>query len=344
MVDNINQCVHIGQIFSVGKHNILIGHLNSGEDFFTPLLFWFDKPYDKDISRNSLVYYKIENVEESIASVIDSVDDVPHAYGGNLDYRADRKIHNDKEWELIKQKSMFYKDDKIWIPKTISNGETEYSNIKLSRISQVIFKTHFAIMRLNHELITNVSLIANKIVEFENYIDSLNIDAILSTYEVASWGYYKRVVGKDNYYCYGNYKRIDSDDKYIRSLLPLEEKSDYYNTDIQTDEEQDFTNYDNVEAERNIKLAKHKYSKKEHLALLINEYYLELQKKKVSLCMYKLIFDEFFSLSIGAGCLIGIDVKTFIKEYNNELIRNPRKRNLVFIQSLIHKIDNGYFK
>ena len=71
---------------------------------------------------------------------------------------------------------------------------------------------------------------------------------------------------------------------------------------------------------------------------------LELQKKKVSLCMYKLIFDEFFSLSIGAGCLIGIDVKTFIKEYNNELIRNPRKRNLVFIQSLIHKIDNGYFK
>lgn len=313
--------------------------MNSGEVFFTPFLFLFDKSNNKDLSRNSLVYYKIENVEESIASVIDSVNDVPHAYGGNLGYRADRKIHNDKEWELIKQNSMFYKDDKIWIPKSISKGNTEYSNISLSRISQVIFKTHFATMRLNHELNIDVSLIANKIVEFE-----INIDAILSTYVVASWGYYKRVVGKDNYYCYGNYKRIDSDDKYIRSLLPLEEKSDYYNTDIQTDEEQDFANYDNVEAERNIKLAKHKYSKKEHLALLINEYYLELQKKKVSLSMYKLIFDEFFSLSIGAGCLIGIDVKTFIKEYNNGLIRNLRKRNLVFIQSLIHKIDNGYFK
>lgn len=340
--NDLTKFVHIGQIYDLYySEGILIGHLNNGEGICTALFFRFYKPDNINLTRKCLVYYTFENEEDYIVSVIDAVDHLPHAYGGSFDCRADGNYHYDKEWELIKQKSIFYKDKKIWMPKTNSKLKYEYSNISLSKISQIIFDTHFAIKRLNDKLNIDISRLANKIVEIENYIDSINLDAILSTYEVASWGFYKREVGKDNFYCYGNYKRIDSDDNYIRSLLPLEEKSDYYNKDIQTDEEQDFTNYDNLEAERNIKLAKHKYSKKEHLAFLLNEYYSERQETKVSLIIYKIVFRELFSLSMVDSYLLYKDKKAFVKKYNNGLY--PQKIKYVYLQSLIDRYNYGYF-
>lgn len=344
--NEITQFVHIGQIYSISSSDsILIGHLKNSDNIITIHLFRFYISFYKKLSRGSLVFYIIDDVEESIAIVMGVVDKVPSGYGGSMDFRSDGKYHFKNEWELIKQNLFYYYNNKLWIPTKSSEGKIEYSFLSLSDLSQKIFDIHLIIKRLNDDLKIDFSSIVNKIEEFEDYVDSLDIDAILSTYEVASWGIYKRVVGKDNYYCYGNYKRIDSVDKYIRSLLPIEDYSGYYNTDIQTDKEQDFNKNDNQEAERNISIAKNNYSKKDHVAFLMNDYYLELQKKKVSLSIYKLIFDEifFFFLPIDKRYIFEKDKRDFVKKYNEGLISDLRKIDIYHINSLIDKIKYGYF-
>lgn len=347
MVDNIYQCVHIGQIYYIGNsEGILIGHQKNGDNTISIHLFRFYKFFYKDLRYRSLVYYIIDDIEKSIAIVMGEVDKIPSGYGGSMDLRSDGKYHFKNEWELIKQNLFYYYNNKLWIPTKTSEGKIEYSFYSLSDLCQKIYDIHFSIRKLNDDLKIDFSSIVKKIEEFEDYVDSLDIDAILRTYKVGSWGFYKRVVGKDNYYCYGNYKRIDSEDNYIRSLLPIEDNSGYYNTDIQTEEEQDFDKIDNQEAERNISIAKHNYSKKDHVAFLMNDYYLELQKKKVAFSIYKLIFDEFFFffIPIEVRYIYEKDKRGFVEKYNKGLISNLRKIDIYYINSLIDKIKNGYFK
>lgn len=101
-------------------------------------------------------------------------------------------------------------------------------------------------------------------------------------------------------------------------MVPLEDKSDYYNTDIQGEEEQDFSKIEEEEEENIRSAALKKYSKKEHKVFLLNEYYKSLEDKAVLIKEKECLINSLFEI-IEKYLIFGENqYLTTIKEYNEK--------------------------
>lgn len=323
------------------KYGILVGHIETSSDISHPLFLRFEKEFGQVFKLNSYVYYLINDVDEYTAIVIDDIDNLPNISSGhNLYIRSDKQYHYDEDWDLIKRKKNFFKKESLYLFNV--NEAKDCSIFPLSKLSKIVYQLILSIKRLEAAKPKDLQSTVSKIDEIESYIDSLNISDIINTYEVGSWGMYNRVVDKDNYYCYGNYKRIKTDDGYIKSLIPLEDNTDYYNTDVQGDDEQDFSETNEIEAEENKAKALQRYNRKEHVAYFLNQYFRELEQESFSLRTKKMAITDIFSVAIGIGYFFHRDAKEFIKQYNSgKVIINLTKLDLNHINRLITAEEYG---
>lgn len=337
-----DKILHIGKILVCEKKlefGILVGYYDDYRSIKGPVLLSFNKQIGEVYPKECLAYYIVKSENDNLVSVLGLVDEVPYVTGGEFQIRSDKRYHTDTEWEFITKGTAFVRDICGYFPKDISNDRKDMYFYKFGPLTQIVYKQYIYIKSNCEKQNVAPHILARKIEEITEYVDSLNIQDILNTYIVGSWGMYKRIPGKDNYYCYGSYKRIDTDDQYIRSLLPLEDNTDYYNTDIQGDEEQDFQKSDEQEANKNRDIAKQKYSKADHIAYYINEFYDEIKQLSLGIRQKKILLKYIFYTPIGVCNFSMQEYKQHIKEYNEGgYKRHPLFLNKDFIE-LLSKYD-----
>ena len=318
---------------------MLVGFYDDYRSIKGPILLSFSKQVGKVFPKKCFVYYIVESEDDYVVSILDMVDNVPYIYGGELQFCPDKRYHTQAEWSFIINNQAFVKDTGMIIPFPKENRFDEPFFLKFGPLTEKIFHLmKFIEFNQDSQQIESRTL-ANEINEITEYVDSLNIQDIINTYVVGSWGLYKCIPGKDNYYCYGNYKRIDTEDSYIKSLFPLEDNLDYYNTDIQGEEEQNFQEFDTIEADKDKEIALQNYSRSEHFAFLLKEFFEERNQICVEVRQKKVLLKYVYFTPVGICNFSHLKYKEYIKGYNEGgQYKRPLFLNIDFID-LISKYD-----
>lgn len=309
-----NRSVHIGLIAKCEKfdnYGLLFGfrkapYGDSKQKAREHKIFYFEKDVDFKIEKNTLVSYlsydyntfspKAERVYP-IEVLISH-----HDCGGTK--RDDGDFHDDITWKLINEEKPFidYYDRNciIYYP-TIENdicyiweglwGVGMYWNIEGD-----IYKMYDAIKNINYEGWPLLKETIEKINEFKNYIDSVNANDIIDTYEVRKIEWCQSRPRKDyDFFHTDIISSLDSDDKYFQYLLPLVNDKGFI--EIPPGENYKYKNGDYLlEEETNVAKdkARLEYSKENHLAYLIRDFFGEANEKELYLTrLYKDIYYQF---------------------------------------------------
>ena len=135
-----------------------------------------------------------------------------------------------------------------------------------------------------------------KISEIKHYIDSINANDIIDTYEILRKEWYQSRQGKDDdFFHIDIISNLQSNDKYFQYLLPLEKDEDY----IEVPPGEGYKYKNGVYfLEEETKAAKDKarleYSKEKHLAYLIRDFFCEANEQELYLTrLYKDIYYQF---------------------------------------------------
>lgn len=312
-----NRSVHIGLVAKCEKfddYGLLFGfrkapYGDSKQKAREHKIFYFEKDKNFEIERNTLVTYlsfDYNSFSPKAERVYPLVELISHHDNGGI-LREDCRYHDDVAWRLINEEKPFidyYDRDCIIYYPTIDNdtcfiweglwGVGMYWNIE-----GYIYKMWDEIMKTNCKGWTfwpSLEETAKKISEFTQYIDSINANDIIDTYEIHRKEWYQSRQGKDeDFFHVDIVPHLHSDDKYLQSLLPLEKNEDYI--EVSPGERHNYKNGTDF-LEEETKAAKNKarlgYSKEYHLAYLIRDYFSEVNNKELRLTrLYKDIYYQF---------------------------------------------------
>ena len=252
---------------------------------FGPKLYYFKK--DKSVVKyryDIVIFLLTKEYALEVTEVLD-ISEYKFVFPTSKNYspsrRADGIYHHDSVWEEIEKGVPIIEtgDLKIMhLPKIIS---TDCKGLP-SRI-----ELYEGLAGENQELLINSYLdfkkhgggewptndqIKSKVKEIIKYVNSLDSENIIHTYCVGRAGYLVKRVGRDDHFHMTNYKTIQTRDKYIHSLVELLHEENYC-LGSNVDEDYDIIDKDLTDA--GIKSALSKYSKEDHIAYLIADYYNE---------------------------------------------------------------------
>ena len=296
-----NRSVHIGLIAKCDKLNdygLLFGfrkapYGDSKQKAREHKIFYFEKDVDLEIEKNTLVSYlsyDYNTFSQKAERVYPIEELISHHDNGGIK-RDDGNCHDDVTWKLINEEKPFidYYDRNciIYYP-TIENdicyiweglwGIGMYWNIE-----GYIYKMYDTIKNINYEGWPLLEDTIEKINEFKNYIDSVNANDIIDTYEVRKIEWRQSRPGKDyDYFNTDIISSLDSDDKYFHYLLPLVNDKGFI--EIPPGDNYKYKNGDYL-LEEKTNTAKDKarleYSKENHLAYLIRDYFRKFYEEKL---------------------------------------------------------------
>lgn len=312
-----NRSVHIGLVAKCeinDNYGLIFGfrkapYGDSKQKATEHKIFYFEKDVNFKIERNTLVTYlsfdynpyspKAERVYP-LAELISH-----HDSGGII--REDGRYHDDETWKLINEEKPFidyYDRDCIIYYPTIEDdicyiweglwGVGMYWNIE-----GYIYKMWNEILKTNCKGWTSwpsLEETTEKISEIKHYIDSINANDIIDTYEILRKEWYQSRQGKDDdFFHIDIISNLQSSDKYFQYLLPLEKDEDY----IEVPPGEGYKYKNGVYfLEEETKAAKDKarleYSKEKHLAYLIRDFFCEANEQELYLTrLYKDIYYQF---------------------------------------------------
>ena len=309
-----NRRVHIGMIAKCeinDNYGLIFGfrkapYGDSKQKATEHKIFYFEKDVDFKIEKNTLVSYlsydynKFSPKAERVYPIEELISH--HDSGGIL--REDGDYHDDETWKLINEEKPFidyYDRDCIIYYPTIEDdicyiweglwGVGMYWNIE-----GYIYKMYDTIKNINYKGWPSLKETNEKISELKNYIDSVNANDIIDTYEVRKIEWHQSRPRKDyDYFITDIISSIDSDDKYFHFLLPLVNDRGFIEFppgDIYKYKNGDYI----LEEETNTAKdeARLEYSKENHLAYLIRDYFGEANEKELYLTrLYKDIYYQF---------------------------------------------------
>ncbi|MDE7414322.1 MAG: hypothetical protein K2N05_11145 [Muribaculaceae bacterium] len=115
--------------------------------------------------------------------------------------------------------------------------------------------------------------LSKEIQRINDYVTSFSLENILASYRCGNSGYFQSRPGRDDHFHITEYKEIDTDDEYIRSLIPLGVKRDYYACVGRSKDDNDYDKIDDDLINSGKEIARKLYSKENHYAFLITNFF-----------------------------------------------------------------------
>ena len=341
-----NRSVHIGLVAKCEKfddYGLLFGfrkapYGDSKQKAIEHKIFYFEKDVNFKIERNTLVTYlsfDYNSFSPKAERVYPLAELISHHDNGGI-LREDGRYHDDVTWRLINEEKPFidyYNRDCIVYYPTVENDicfiwEGLWGGGMYWNIEGYIYKMWNEILKTNCKGWTSwpsLEETTEKISEIKHYIDSINANDIIDTYEILRKEWYQSRQGKDDdFFHIDIISNLQSNDKYFQYLLPLEKDEDYievppgesykYKDGIY------FLEEETISARNRAKL---EYSKENHLAYLIDDYFSDVNDKQLSVTrLYKDIYYQFDIenadqvLSKFRGRIDDIRFRSLLNKYN----------------------------
>ena len=294
-----NRRIHIGLVARCKKdekYGLLYGFrkpkYKGYKEIIENKLFFFEKVPTQEIADNTLVSYLSFDYDEfsSKAEYVYPLSELVDHRDRKNTKRADKLEHDDVIWRLINEGKPYYDHENgrnysIFYPIIEKNICTIWQGHFGSNVSR---EKEGIILQMNDELSRigcfewpSLEDVTNAVMKFKKYIDSINVQEIIDTFEIKTIGRYVSRPGGDDYF----YKKLShylpNDDKYLKHLLPTKEETIFLDQNAYPRD--GYKSGDTVLSQETLearKNAKKEYSKEKHLAFLINDYFTLVKKKK----------------------------------------------------------------
>lgn len=302
-----NRSVHLGMIAKCNynqNHGLLLGfrktrHVPGKKTRDVEhKIFYFEKDLKLVIKENTLVSYlsyDYDNFSAKAENVLPLTDLIIH-HDRRTKFREDRALHDDEAWNLINEAKPFIdysitnRNCIVYYP--IIEGDICYLYHGLWGIGlywheeAYIYKmfkdicenreTHYAGWPSFEQTIVIIN-------ELKNYVESINAEEIINTYTIERHEEYFTRPGKDfNFYDIYKVSILRTEDKYLQFLLPSKGEL------IEHDEVTSLHGYRTgvfplkEEAEAAQEKAKSIYSKEDHFAYLLRDFFMSEKEKELT--------------------------------------------------------------
>lgn len=135
-------------------------------------------------------------------------------------------------------------------------------------------------LKLSNFKYLSLEEISAELLSIDTYVNSFSLENVLTTYECGKSGYFQCRPGRDDSFNITYFKRIKTEDAYIRSIIPLCEEKDSYACVGRGVDDDDYYIINQDETEEGRRLARIAYKKNNHKAYLINSFFEEYINSK----------------------------------------------------------------
>lgn len=241
------------------------------------LFFIFKKQTDYVLTDGTLVAFESVDDENGYAENVTELNRLPFL-NSETGIESDDKLiedYNDKNlpyWEIC-YKSRNKNPDYYCIIYPIKNRLTNKYELAYNVLidkEEEIFNLIYSIHKIGFKRMS-LEEITQKIISIREYVNSFSLDDVLNTYECNESGYLQYRPGRDDHFFYSTSKTIDTDDEYIKNIIPLGVESDYCSC-VGRDQD-DYSRTNEYETEYGKKIAYSNYSKEKHYAFLISSFF-----------------------------------------------------------------------
>ena len=151
------------------------------------------------------------------------------------------------------------------------------------------------IYALSNSTVSQLSLEdhSRNIKKWKEYVDEFNLEEVLSTYKCGREGHFQYRPGRDDSFNITYFKTIDTDDMFIRSLIPLGIEHDYYACVGKGIGDEDYYRLDEEDMSHGKQLVRENYTKEKHLAFMITS---ELENYYMALFEYQQLLQKLNSI------------------------------------------------
>ena len=299
-----NRSVHLGMIAKCNyneKYGLLLGfrkppHVPGQETREVEhKIFYFEKELKFVIKENTLVSYlsyDYDNFSAKAENVLPLTDLIIH-HDRRTKFREDRVLHDDEAWNLINEAKPFIdysiNDRECVVYYPIIEDDICYlydglwgiglywdKEAYIYKMFTDIRETHYAGWPSFEQTIVIIN-------EIRNYVESINAEEIINTYTIERHEEYFTRPGKDyNFYDIYRVSILRTEDKYLQFLLPSKGEL------IEHDEVTSLHGYRigvfplKEEAEAAQEKAKSIYSKQNHFAYLLRDFFMSEKEKELT--------------------------------------------------------------
>lgn len=293
--------IHLGIVACCSKgdkYGLLYGLRNK--------LFYFKKDSGFELANNTLVSYLSGNYNENTSKVdyVYPVSSLVKHKDTRGTCRADDFYHDDETWRLINEGIPYVdfesgrsccihypmiQDDTCLLWRGLLGGGVYVHG------EQYIYEMYNELTSINYNGWPSLEEVTNAVIEFKDYIDSINAFEIIDTFEIMIIKRYVSRPGKDDHYFEDIYQSLPNEDKYLSYLLPTKQENIFFDDNAyRSDGYKDGIQLLNEETMQAREKAKAEYSKEKHLSYLINDFFSDfLEKKERSDLLNKSILGEF---------------------------------------------------
>lgn len=267
--------------------NFTLGVIQSWDKYSQYRLFTFNKDRKLELSENTLVAFVKSSQNKFVNHVIPIDNFIRTSNFKGFDKRYNGHLYSDEVWENIISCNpiISLSEYLIMICIPVYNKDDNSISIienSLSGIDKYIFNLHEQLIK-----IPNINLdyedLAKFISEKTKYINKLNIKKIVSKYTVIQITTFLQRPGKDDQYYVDKSYNLPHKDPYLSYLLPTKVENVFAddNCSSSTYEDKDSKILLVDETKRLQEQALTRYSKKDHIAFLINKYYNDFYANKI---------------------------------------------------------------
>ena len=290
--------------------------------FFGDKLYYFDKEADFDIPKYQLVTFIVDDNDPNKALFVTDIDKYEFVSNENNNFRKPDGFYcAPEEWKAMIRGIPFIGMSRhiccIFFPAKQKHTDLYYEKVLTDTYIDAINLHHYAKAL---SFIPNIEVcdIKNKIRSLKHYIEGLDYKSLIETYRVIEDGYLQRRVGRDDHFNMTTTRTVDTNDSYIKFLLPIGEEKNYYA--INSDEENyNYIDEEATKAEKEAALGK--YDREEHLAFLLKEYIDGHYEVAQTLLEFDIRLKQIFNLEKFRSRVKALSFyhsyKTVVTRYNN---------------------------
>lgn len=290
--------------------------------FFGDKLYYFDKDADFNLLQYNLVSFIVDDKDPNKALYVTDIDKYEFVSHENNSFKRPDGFYCDpEEWKAMIRGIPFIGMSShlccLYFPARQGHTDLYYE--------KVLNNTYINAINLHHyskalSFIPNLEVcdIKNKIRGLKQYIEGLDYKSQIDTYRVIEDGYLQRRVGRDDHFNMTTTRTVDTNDSYIKSLLPIGEDKSYYALNSY-EENYNYINEEATKAEKEAALEK--YNREEHLAFLLKEYIDGHYEVAQTLLEFDIRLKQIFNLEKFRSRVKALffyhDYKSVVTRYNN---------------------------
>ena len=283
-----NLTLHIGLfIKNLGSYGMILGYNNSIEYVRGgyPEMFLFRKRKTLKFEKLSFVTYVKDANKPNIAFHVKTLSSYDFVNGDT----GRKEKFNGIYWDEAALKHILANQNYIEVGTVdciyFSIGDKDNESIEFIKSiiqgeEHFLFRMYRHLKKLDYDGFPSIKQVTSKIESLKKYVEEFDLCKALSSYVVGEEAHFTHgAPGKDDMYSRTKYKRIDTDDLYIRSIVPLQEDFDYYSCVGRGKDEIDYNTINKDLTQRYKATAIRKYSKLNHFSFLLHDFYMNYFNK-----------------------------------------------------------------